>query len=101
MRPEMDATLPATHRLADLILGEPLEDFVRTRRSEGRSWRLIERDLYDASDRQVDVSYETLRSWFPEDRAAAAIAQGACPTCTTTRRQVWHNSDPCPEAKAS
>ena len=25
-----------------------------------------------------------------------ALARGACPACTGYARQVWHNSDPCP-----
>lgn len=67
----MDATLPATHRLADVLLADkgPLEEFVRTRRNSKprRAWRLIERDLFEATDRQIDISFETLRSWFPDE----------------------------------
>lgn len=53
-------------RLADVLLGEegPLERFVRERRSEGRSWRLIARDLYELTE--VDLTHESLRSWFPD-----------------------------------
>lgn len=61
-----------TQRLADLILAEPLEEFVRTRRAQNTSWRLIERDLLAATDGQVDVTYETLRSWYPDETAAVA-----------------------------
>lgn len=63
-----------SHRLADHLLGGdgPLESFVRTRRSDGRAWRLIARDLYDATDQQVDVTYETLRAWFPDVAAVAS-----------------------------
>lgn len=58
-----------TGRLADVLLGDngPLERFVRSRRTNGRSWRLIARDLYEATGREVDVTYETLRSWFPDE----------------------------------
>ena len=66
----MDTTLSATHRLADILLGDsgPLEEFVRSRRARypKRAWRLIERDLLDATDRQIDISFETLRTWFPD-----------------------------------
>jgi hypothetical protein len=63
-----------SHRLADLLLGEqgPLESFVRSRRSEERAWRLIARDLYEATDKQVDLTYETLRAWFPDEPVTAA-----------------------------
>lgn len=63
------ATAPATDRLRllDLLLGDdgPVEHFVRSRRTEKRSWRLIARDLYDTTGE--DVTYETLRSWFPDE----------------------------------
>lgn len=66
-----------TQRLAGLILGEPLEDFVRARRAEGRPWRHIARDLWEATSGDVDVTHETLRTWYPDtpapDTAAEAI----------------------------
>jgi hypothetical protein len=60
-------TKTSTQRLADVLLGGDgsLERFVRERRSQGRSWRLICRDLYEAVN--VDVTHETLRSWFPDE----------------------------------
>lgn len=67
-------TITRTQRLADLLLGDagPLEHFIRTRRAEGRAWRLIARDLYEATDHEIDVTYETLRSWFPDEPTEAA-----------------------------
>ena len=67
----MQQTFTPRHRLANLLLGDqgPLEEFVRIRRAEGRPWRLIARDLYEATDSEVDVTYETLRQWFPDDPA--------------------------------
>lgn len=53
----------ATQRLADLLLDEPVETFVSRKRSEGRSWRLIARDLLTLTDGQVDVTTQTLRLW--------------------------------------
>lgn len=63
----------ATQRLADLLLDEPVETFVSRKRSEGRSWRLIARDLFTLTDGQVDVTTQTLRMWSD----AAAREQGA------------------------
>jgi hypothetical protein len=62
------------HRLADLVLAAegPLEAFVRSRREGGRAWRLIARDLYEQTGHQVDLTYETLRSWFPDEPTEAA-----------------------------
>lgn len=61
-----------THRLADIALGDsgPLEHFVRTRRAEGRSWRLVARDLYESTGQNIDITYETLRAWFPDEVTA-------------------------------
>lgn len=63
-----------TRRLAEMLLDGKLEEFVRSRRGSKppRPWRLIERDLYEATDGQVDVTYETLRSWFPDEPAVAS-----------------------------
>lgn len=64
----------AHHILADHLLGDdgPLERFVAERRAAGRSWRLIARDLVEATDSAVDVTFETLRSWFPESAEVAS-----------------------------
>ena len=58
--------ITATRKLADVLLGGELENFVRSRRADARAWRLIERDLYEATSGQVDVTFETLRTWFPD-----------------------------------
>lgn len=50
-------------RLATTILGRPLEDFVLERRPD-KSWRLIARDLHEATNGQVDVTGEALRGWY-------------------------------------
>ena len=69
-------TATATQRLTEMVLEQrglgTLEEFVRSRRAEAppRPWRLIVRDLYELTDREVDLAFETLRGWFPdEDRA--------------------------------
>lgn len=60
------------HQLADARLGAdgPLGSFVRSRRAAGLSWRRIERDLLDRTG--VDVTGETLRTWFPDPVEAAS-----------------------------
>lgn len=70
----MVTNMPAgtpTQRLADHLLGEPLEEFVRARRP-GRSWRLIARDIYEATNGDIDVTPITLASWFTEPTAQAS-----------------------------
>lgn len=56
------ATTP-TQRLASLLLGRDVNEFIAERRAAGRPWRYVARDLYDATEGQVDVTYETLRQW--------------------------------------
>lgn len=55
-----------THRLADHLLPTTLADFVQERRAAGRSWRLVARDLHEDTGGQIDITAETLRSWFGE-----------------------------------
>jgi hypothetical protein len=56
-----------TQRLIDLRLNGQLEKFVRSRRADGRSWRLIARDIYDATGQ--DVTEVTVRSWYRDTDA--------------------------------
>jgi hypothetical protein len=49
-----------------VLLDEGLEEFVRSRREGGISWRRIVRELYEVTGHQVDVAPETLRSWIPD-----------------------------------
>lgn len=62
---------PPTQKLADLLLGQSLDDFVLSRRADDRSWRLIARDLYERTNGQVDITYETLRSWYKDAQTDA------------------------------
>lgn len=60
-----------TQKLAGIILGRPVEEWIRDRReTTGRSWRLISRDLYEATNGQVDITHEAVRKWA--DRKATA-----------------------------
>lgn len=55
-----------TRQLLENLLGEPLEPWVTSRRAAGRSWRAITAELAEHTDRQCDITRETLRSWFVE-----------------------------------
>jgi len=59
-------------RLADTLLEEGLTAFVESRRADGMSWRLIARDLREQTDCSVDVTEQTLRTWFAEQTATAS-----------------------------
>ena len=56
------------------MLRGKLEDYVTGRRAKGHSWRRISLNLRD--DIGVDVTHETLRSWYPDgaDTASAGAA---------------------------
>lgn len=65
-------TSTPTQRLASLILGRPVQDWIHDRRRAGRSWRLIARDLYEATNGQIDITHQAARNWADEpDRAAS------------------------------
>ncbi len=66
-----------TRRYADLLLQGQLETFVRERRAQDRAWRLISRDLWEATGGELDITYETLRSWFPDPEKGSHSAAGA------------------------
>lgn len=63
-----------SHRaeLADHLLPGGLEEFVMSRRIAGKSWRRIALDLRDATKTVVDVTHQTVKNWFPEDKGEAA-----------------------------
>lgn len=52
------------HRLADTLLPEGLETYLKVRRGEGASWRRISLDLL--RDVELDIHPDTLRLWYPE-----------------------------------
>lgn len=53
-----------TQQLATMLLGQSVIDWVAQRRDAGRTWRHVARDLYEQTNGQIDVTYETLRSWM-------------------------------------
>jgi hypothetical protein len=55
----------SNQQLATLILGYAVATFVNTRRAKGASWRIVARELYEATSGQVDVTPQTLRNWTP------------------------------------
>lgn len=58
-----------TQRLASVLLGSDVRGFIAEKRGAGRPWRFIARDLYEATDGQIDVTYETLRQWYGPEAA--------------------------------
>lgn len=58
-------TGPPKRELADVLVNG-VEEFVRTRREAGMSWRRIANELRDATNQKVDVTYETVRGWYAD-----------------------------------
>jgi hypothetical protein len=71
-QPSIDTS--PTYQLADLLVQDQggIKAFVLGRRAKGVAWRKIARDLYEATDKRVDVAHETLRNWFPGEPERAA-----------------------------
>jgi len=62
------------HKYADTVLGRPLEEYVAEARARGTSWRRISLNLRDETGGEVDITHETLRSWFVADDRAEATS---------------------------
>lgn len=59
-------------RLASLILGRPVMEFIAEHRANGASYRKVALALRDATDGEVDVSDITIRSWCIAAKDVAA-----------------------------
>lgn len=53
-----------TRRLADFIVPGGLDAYVAQHRGRGDSWQRIARDLYLDTDGELDITFQTLASWF-------------------------------------
>lgn len=59
-------------RLADVLLKEPVEDWITRKRTDGLSWRRISLALRD--EIEVDVAPGTLLAWVEEAQPQAAAS---------------------------
>lgn len=50
-------------RLATLLLGRPVTEFIAERRANGDSYRTVAAALRDATSGEIDVSDVTVRTW--------------------------------------
>ena len=64
-RPMADTETPH-QRLATVILGRPVRDWIADQRALGHTWRHIATALSLETDGQVVVSHEAVRGWFEE-----------------------------------
>lgn len=49
---------------ADNVLGGRLDALVEAYREQGRGWEAVAKELWRISDHKVNVSGQTLRSWY-------------------------------------
>lgn len=52
-----------TMKLADILLGEPVDVFIRIRRARGETLKSIRDELCERTGGKVDVSDQTLINW--------------------------------------
>lgn len=67
---------PPRQRLATLLLGRPVLDFIAEHRANGASYRAVAAHLRDATSGEIDVSDVTVRAWV----LAAADTTDLCST---------------------
>ena len=72
------STTPRTdkQRLADLLLGQPVEEWIAARRPE-TSWEKIARDLTIVTNGQIEVTDMTIRRWMLDPAADETTPEGA------------------------
>lgn len=69
-----------TQRLADLLLGQPVIEWVEAHRppqvaeEDKTSYRMLARRLRELTDGQVDVAGETLRLWVVDAQTTEAAS---------------------------
>lgn len=59
-----------TYQLIEARLDGTLADYIRDRRPPQATWRQLAADIEEKTG--VDVSYETLRSWFADREQGSA-----------------------------
>lgn len=59
----MSISMTPNMKLAGILLGRPVTDWIADRREAGDSWRRIELALEEATNGQIRVEHETLRRW--------------------------------------
>ena len=69
----MDQSLTPSQVLAEVVLGRPLAEYVNEKRTARPRWpwRLIAEQLAEDTGGKVNVTAETLRSWYAADEVAA------------------------------
>lgn len=59
-------------RLADLILGRPVVEFIGERRAAGQSWPAIRDALREATGGEIAITWQAVQQWHGKSAGAAA-----------------------------
>lgn len=57
-------------QFADHVLGGRLDSLVDELRAQGVGWDKIARTIWDCTDHKINLSGQTLRSWYMEQKTA-------------------------------
>ena len=64
----------ARQRLAGLLLGRPVGEFIAEKRANGSTWPDIAVALRDATDGEIAVTGEAVRQWAAQSASVATPA---------------------------
>jgi hypothetical protein len=62
MEPKTAQQSPA-QLLATLLIGEPVVQWINHRRALGATWKVITREIHQATNGQLDLTEKTVRDW--------------------------------------
>lgn len=57
---------PPQKQLAEIALGEPIEEWIAVRRRAKKSWRTIALELHIATAGRASLTSEAVRRWNPD-----------------------------------
>ena len=57
------STVTPAQLLATLLIGEDISVWIRRRRDQGATWKIITRDIYEKTDHQLDLTQKTVQTW--------------------------------------
>lgn len=60
-------------RLASLLIGRPVLTVIEELRADGRSWPFIAAHIRDATDGEIDVTWQAVQQWARLARTDEAL----------------------------
>ncbi len=69
-RSVQDVPASPLQRLADLLLGRPVLDLIAEERTNGKTWPEIRDAICDATNGEIDVTWQAIQQWARAARTA-------------------------------